>query len=280
MITQQASINGVDLSGLTGGSGQLVLLLHGIPANSSLWDHVAHQLSESGYQVFAPDLPGYGATSFESSFHPSLLNIADLLAQWLRAEIQKSAWVVGHDIGGGVAQLLATRHPAVVERLTLANCIVEDHWPVRKIARLRRVARLGLYPAAARMGLVASRTSTNSLRTAFGTQQPLEGQRLEKTFFDGKVTTPVGRRAFARHLAALDPSELLEHSPLLKRLDMPTQVLWAKRDRFQSWNPIGKRLVELLPDPTVSFLPEAGHFSPLETPRAFTDSLLSFASAR
>jgi pimeloyl-ACP methyl ester carboxylesterase len=209
-----------------------------------------------------------------------LLNIADLLAEWLRSMQTGRVWLVGHDIGGGVAQLLATRHPDVVEQLTLTNCIVEDSWPEKNITRLRQLARLGLYPLIARMGLVASRRSKKVLQSTFGEGRQLDEQRLQRTFFDAKVASSDGRRAFSHHLAALNPSELLENSPQLKSLQMRTQVLWADKDKFQPWEPIGNRLVELLPEPTVSHLTDAGHFSPLEKPEAFTDALISFHSSR
>src|SRR5437763_16621874 len=50
------------------------------------------------------------------------------------------AAVAGHDIGGGVAQLMAVDEPQRVARLILIDSIVDNNWPIPDIARLKEPA--------------------------------------------------------------------------------------------------------------------------------------------
>src|SRR5260370_35525788 len=50
------------------------------------------------------------------------------------------AAVAGHDIGGGVAQLMAVDEPQRVARLILIDSVVDNNWPVGDIARLKEPA--------------------------------------------------------------------------------------------------------------------------------------------
>jgi pimeloyl-ACP methyl ester carboxylesterase len=89
------------------------------------------------------------------------------------------------------------------------------------------------------------------------------------------VTDADGRRAFARHLAALDAQQTADALGNLSRLTVPTQLVWGRGDVFQTWDGIGEALRAVLPDPEVVLL-DAGHFSPLEAPEAFGQALVSW----
>ena len=45
--------------------------------------------------------------------------------------------LVGHDLGGGVAQILAVKHPELVRGLVLTNAISYDSWPIPQVKLLR-----------------------------------------------------------------------------------------------------------------------------------------------
>ena len=278
MTTRQTEdVDGTVLSMLhAGDTGPTVLTLHGIPASAELWRGVVPLVAAAGYRVLAPDLPGYGRTRPSASADLSLVGIADLLARWLQARDEAPMHLVGHDIGGGIAQLLAVRHPQLIRSLTLSNCIVEDRWPVPALRPMQRLACTGLYPTAARFGLVASTTNRRALARTFVPPHRLPDDANLAVFWDDKVSSPQGRRAFARHLTSLAPDQLLAHSEALRTLPFPTQLIWAAHDRFQPWDPIGLRLAELLDDPRIDHLPSSGHFAPLEVPEDFSEALLPF----
>ena len=50
--------------------------------------------------------------------------------------------MVGHDLGGGVAQILAVRHPELVDGLVLTNAIAYDSWPISGVKAMRAMGPL------------------------------------------------------------------------------------------------------------------------------------------
>ena len=45
-----------------GREGKPIVLLHGIPMNSSLWNRVGPRLAAQGYRIYAPEMLGMGCT--------------------------------------------------------------------------------------------------------------------------------------------------------------------------------------------------------------------------
>ncbi len=86
-----------------------VVLVHGLGIASSMCVPLARRLAVDG-ATFAPDLPGFGRS--EKPRPP--LNIpehGEVLGQWLRAETEGPAVVVGVSIGSQIALSAATSHP-------------------------------------------------------------------------------------------------------------------------------------------------------------------------
>ncbi len=99
------------------GRGPTVLLLHGQPGSGSSWDPVTERLVDR-FRVLAPDRPGYGATAGEAR---GIAENADLAATLLEVTGSGPATVVAHSWAGGVAVLLAERHPELVHGLVLVG---------------------------------------------------------------------------------------------------------------------------------------------------------------
>lgn len=254
------------VSALEAGHGPLVVLLHGIPSNARLWERVVEPLAAGGLRVLAPDLPGYGRTRVATRSDHSLAAAADLIARWLETLDVGPAWVVGHDAGGAVAQLLAVDHPEVVARLTLVNSIVDGSWPAPRARIAGVAARLGLYRLGARLGLVPNPYMRHELRRGFADPARAADVDMDAVFWADKTATDAGRRAFEHHLVALDPADTARVAPRLAGLRVPCQLVWGMADPFQTWDVAGRRLRDLLPDPAVTRLHGCGHLVPLECP--------------
>lgn len=275
----RTTVDDARLSVLSAGptGGEPVLLLHGIPTGAELWRDTLLHLGAAGYWAFAPDLPGYGETRLPAGADYSLDGAADLLIRWLRRTGRPPLWVVGHDLGGGIAQIMAARVPALFSRLTLCNTVFADSWPVPPIRRLRLLARLGLYPALARLGFIDSAPLWYVLRRALVQSQRLTADDLRhRVFFDSIVHEPGGRQAFAAHLRALDPRQTMAATPHLRALRAPVLLVWGLQDRYIPWDSAGPRLQELFPTAATALLPDAGHFVMLDQPDRFVDALLAW----
>lgn len=261
------------LSWLEAGAGAPVVLLHGIPTGAELWRDFLVLLGDAGCHGLAPDLPGYGATRLAPSADHSLAGCADLLAAWLVASDLAPAWVIGHDAGGAVAQLLAVRVPQHVARLTLTNSIAAGCWPAPRARASTLAARLGLYRPAARLGVIPNPYMRREIRRAFADPAHPHAAEQDRVFWDGKVTDGDGRAAFQRHLAALTPRDTADLPARLPALQIPVDLVWGLEDPFQSWEVVGQRLQAALPAARVTLLGACGHFAPLECPQRLCSAL-------
>jgi pimeloyl-ACP methyl ester carboxylesterase len=120
------------------GSGHPVLLLHGQPGSKGSWAPLIGLLARR-FRVLAPDRPGYGDTEGEAM---GMAENADAVAEFLRARGATPATVVGHSWSGGVAILLAHRHPDTVRSLVLVGS-VGTRDSVNRLDRLMVVPGIG-----------------------------------------------------------------------------------------------------------------------------------------
>ena len=102
--------------------GAPVLLLHGFPQNSTMWDQIAPVLHANGYSTIAPDQRGYspGARPSEVDAYAMGECVDDALAILDALDIAQ-ADVVGHDWGSVVAWHLAAGHPDRAKTLTAVS---------------------------------------------------------------------------------------------------------------------------------------------------------------
>jgi pimeloyl-ACP methyl ester carboxylesterase len=107
---------------VTMGTGPILLLLHGWPQTWFAWHGVMPRLAKR-FTVVAPDLRGTGLTEITDAGYDKRTIAEDLRA--LIAHLGAGrAHVVGHDMGGKAAYVLAHVHPASVATLTLVDCLI------------------------------------------------------------------------------------------------------------------------------------------------------------
>ena len=100
------------------GGGPVLLLIHGSPGNAKAWLSVGERLSDR-YRIIAPDLPGYGATTPQSSAAvPDTIYAAELI-EALVASIGTPTVLAGHSYGGVVALAVALRQRFPIGALVL-----------------------------------------------------------------------------------------------------------------------------------------------------------------
>ncbi len=118
----RAMVNGVRLHYLTAGSGEPLLLLHGVPKTSYYWRKVLPLLTPH-YTVVAPDLRGFG-----DSQHPrdcyDMRTVAEDVAQLASSLGYERFRLVGEDWGAAAAYQLAAAYPERVEQLVYQEMIL------------------------------------------------------------------------------------------------------------------------------------------------------------
>lgn len=239
------------------GTGQPVLLLHGIPGSADSWRQVARQL-EHHAEVLVPDLLGFGSSDRPCDLatlhaHGQAQALADVMAALDLGPVA----VVGHDFGGPVALLLTREARGTVNRLGLLATNTFPDTPVPMPLAMLTWPGVGRLAAPA---LFSRASLALMLRTGTGTPRPrldrhahLGDARQSKairTIFEGSL----------RNLAEV-------YMPVQQQLQAwsgPAFVAWGDRDPFFSVEQ-GRRTAAAAGARFAPF-PEAGHFLPEERP--------------
>ena len=103
-----------------------ILLLHGFAGSTYSWRYNVEDLKESGYQIIALDLPGFGYTERVKGLNHSQLNQAERIWNFLTVlesenivDHNKNWHLIGHSYGGGTAAAAAYYNQSRVNTLTL-----------------------------------------------------------------------------------------------------------------------------------------------------------------
>ncbi len=101
---------------------EVIVLLHGFPADAQSWLPVANQLAKNHYRVLIPEQRGYSPQARPASRRAYKLDelVEDTMAL-ITAEGAKSVHLVGHDWGGSVAWALAGKYPQAVSSLIVVS---------------------------------------------------------------------------------------------------------------------------------------------------------------
>jgi pimeloyl-ACP methyl ester carboxylesterase len=241
----------------TRGAGEPVVLLHGFPTSSHLWSDVV-PLVPDGHRVVVVDLLGYGRSDPPAGRDVSVRGHAERIVGLLDALAINYACIVGHDLGGGIAQSLAVRWPTRVSRLMLVNSVGFDAWPGREVKIARAMLPLTRQLPAT---WVLSIVRTDLMR---GYLAPSRGTHSIDMYLR-PFSSPEGRAALVEHLMSLSSAETKALEPRLKDIVAPTAIVWGAEDPFLPVA-IGRRLHSEIRGSTFTVIPDVRHFTPEEAP--------------
>jgi len=107
------------VAGFNNAKGEGVILLHGFPETSIMWEPLLEKLSKAGYRVVAFDQRGYspGARPYDENAYTKVKLASDVLAIADAVGFDRFH-VIGHDFGGAIAWTLADRYPERILSLT------------------------------------------------------------------------------------------------------------------------------------------------------------------
>lgn len=248
----------------TRGAGEPVVFLHGFPTSSHLWSDVV-PLMPRGHRIVVLDLLGFGRSdrprANDVGIHAHAARVVEMLDE-LRIE---RACIVGHGIGGGVAQSLAVRHASRVSRLGLINSVAFDAWPTRVASVARAALPIGrLLPPDAIVHLVRRQV----LRGYSDAARAAHSMDLYLRPFVGDD----GRDALVAHVRALTNGETAELGASLSSIAVPTAIVWGAHDGVIPVA-VGHRLRDTIPRATFEAVDGARHFTPEEAPRQVADAI-------
>jgi pimeloyl-ACP methyl ester carboxylesterase len=253
----------------TRGAGEPVVFIHGFPTSGHLWNDVV-PLVPTGHRVVVVDLLGYGRSDRPLGRPVTIRGHADRMIELLDNLGINYACVVGHDIGGGIAQSMAVRYPQRVSRLLLVNSVAFAEWPTRDVKLARAMLPLTRHlPATWLLSILRS----DLLR---GYQDHDRGARSIELYVRPFASVE-GRDAFMEHLLSLDSSETAALGPRLKDIVAPSAIVWGRHDPFLPLT-LGKRLQQAISGATLDVVPNGSHFTPEDAPARIGDALTALLS--
>jgi len=248
------------------GSGPPVLLVHGIPTSSRLWRNVIPRLA-ARHRVIAPDMLNYGKSDKPLRANVSIAAQSDLMIAVMDALGIPRAHVLAHDIGGGVAQIMAVEHPERVAKLALANAVCFDSWPIPEFAPLQEEG------AEQQISLDDFVKLMRDFLPNGVHDQSRVGREVYETMLEPWASED-GKRALFRNFRRLNPEYTQAIAAELETLDNETLILWGRHDPFQKPR-FAERLAATIPNARLHWV-EAAHWIMEEQPDEVAGVLADF----
>jgi 3-oxoadipate enol-lactonase len=238
----------------------VVLLLHGLGANSSSWLLQFDPLIAAGFRPIATDTPGFGESPYDGKGW-SIARSAAAMANLLQDLKVGPAQVVGISMGGTIAQQIALDFPQRVRKLVLVSTF--------SILRPTRVS--GWFYFLQRFILVHTLGLPTQAKFVADRIFPGEDQQTKRDLLIEQIcqADPLAYRAAMRSLG------LFSSSKRLGEIQTPTLVVTGDHDTtvpLQSQH----MLVEKIPGARQVIIPGAGHALTIDQPELFNKELVGF----
>lgn len=229
-----------------------IIILHGWGISGAKYATIALLLIEYGYNVYFPDLPGFGSEKLQKS----VMNLDDyvlfVLSFMKKHGIEKTI-LLGHSFGGRVAAKFAYLYPNKVEKLLITGSPLIK----QKLSAKKRVVFL------------AARLFKNIINFF-----PLPTQKfLQKmVYFSIKEWDYYKANELRETFKKIISEDLKDILPFVKT---PTLLIWGDKDTIIPFS-LAKQIQKSMPRAELIVLPAQTHKLPYENPQLFFDSIKTF----
>ncbi len=242
------------------GGERLILMLHGLGADKSMWGYQLPAFCAAGMRPVAVDMPGFGESPFDGK-RWRIADTAKRLAGFANKFSADDFIVLGLSLGGVIAQQMALDHPERIRRLVLVSTFatLRPKSTQTVIYFLHRFLRAMLNGPEKQASLVAWHIF------------PAEGQagRREELVRCILQSDPKAYRSAMRQIALFDSRK---HLPALR---MPVLVLGGADDQTAPVS-VQAELAGCIPGAEQIIIQQAGHAVPVDQPEAFNQAVMAW----
>ncbi|MGC6422700.1 MAG: alpha/beta fold hydrolase [Flavobacteriaceae bacterium] len=229
------------------GTGQPILILHGLMGGLSNFEGVFSHFSEAGYRVIIPELPVYDKPLLKTNVKEFALYLHEFI---LFMDLQEVV-LLGNSLGGHIALLYTKLYPKKVKGLIITGSS-------------------GLYENAMGDGYPKR-----------GNYEYIKA-KSEEVFYDPKVATKEivdevfetvnDRNKLVKTLAIAKSAIRHNMSKDLPKMETPTAIIWGAQDHVTPPN-VAEEFYRLLPNSTLYWIDQCGHAPMMEHPIRFNEIL-------
>ncbi|UHC19466.1 alpha/beta hydrolase [Methylobacterium currus] len=252
MASRTIRTRGADL--LIDDAGQTepaLVLLHYWGGSARTWDAVISHLPITGRKVVINQRGWGGSRALDGRY--DLDALSDDIVDTVTALGIRQYIVVGHSMGGKVAQLLAGRRP-----LGLAGMVLVAPAPPTPMQ----------VPPAVRAGMLASYQSRGGVLEAL---QVLSGSALDDACREQVIRDTLSGDAGAKRYWP-DHGMTVDITAALTGLEVPVEIVLAEHDQVERGAILKPIFAEHLPSATITTISGIGHLVPLEAPGEIASS--------
>lgn len=245
------------------GAGPTVLMLHGVAGAYRSFAPQIERYAMAGYRAVAWDMPGYGLSAPVEPYGvrglaQSCIRLIEALQAPDTAPARRAVALIGHGLGGMVAQEVVLRRPDLVQRLVLTGSTSgpDSGWAEDAQAQLALLQHMDMHQLAEAM-----------LPTQTGPLALAEGAALARHCM--AQVSPVTYRL------ALQAQASFDRDAALAQIHVPTLLLAGEYDRCARGEVIARMAQKIQGSRWVQ-MPGVGHWQHLEAPDAFDELVLDF----
>jgi len=251
-------VNGINLNIQQRGAGSPTLVfLHYWGGSSQTWHRVI-DLLEPGFRTVSIDQRGWGKSERPESGY-ALGDLADDAQEIIRALHLERYILIGHSMGGKVAQLLASRRPSALIGLALVAPSPPSPMNI---------------PLAVRHDMINAYASRESIIETV--ERVLTHNKLHPDDLETVIADSLGGSSAAKAAWPLSASQE-DIRAFVKRIELPAIIVSGDRDRVDPPEVLRRELLPWIPQAQFYMLPDVGHLSPFEAPAEVAHLLHTFA---
>ncbi len=238
-----------------------VFLLHGVGGGKAAWARNQPALAGAGYRTLAWDMPGYGASPSLSPCTNAAL--AETLKTWMAHIGAKRNVLVGHSMGGMIAQELVALHPSLVHGLVLYSTSpafgkADGAWQQQFLQSRFAPLDQGLGMAGLAGKIVPGMFAPSA-----------DPARLAEA---ADLMSSVPAESYRAALSAIVSFNRLAELPGIR---VPTLCLAGELD-LNAPPAVVEKMASRIPGAQYSCLPGVGHIANIEQPALFNNAVLAF----
>lgn len=232
-----------------------LVFLHGVGGGHHAWEDQVPYFGRLGYPSHAWDQPGYGKSAIVEPY--DLAQVSAALARLIESLGGEPVVLIGHSMGGFIAQETYARYPQLVKGLALCFTSPAFAGGTSEFTKQFLAARIGPLDEGKSMAEIAAK-----LIPTMGSRSKLAEQIMA-------AVPPETYRKAVRLLTTFDRRKELAD------IKVPTLLVAGSEDKVAPPS-VMEKMASKVPGAEYVLMPDCGHLGPMDQPVAFNAILLSF----